>query len=85
MNVTQLREMLQELEAQGKGEMEVQTSYNYGDYWRTQVAQCVDSVEEATVVYSEYHSMDKVVEFDEQEDEDYGVVPEGARAVIILG
>lgn len=84
MNVTQLREMLQDLEAQGKGEMDVQFAYNYGDHWRTQVASTIDTVEEAFVKHSEYHSMDKVVEWDE-EDEDYGTVPEGARAVIILG
>ena len=84
MNVTQLREMLQDLEAQGKGQMEVQTSYNYGDYWRTQVAQGVDTVEEAHVEYSEYHSMDKLVTWDDEDDE-YGAVPEGARAVVMLG
>lgn len=84
MNVTQLREMLQDLEAQGKGEMDVQFSYNYGDYWRTQVAVSVDTVEEAFVTHSDYHSMDKLVTWDD-EDEDYGAVPEGARTVIILG
>jgi hypothetical protein len=83
MNVTQLREMLEDLEAQGKGEMEVLTSYNYGDYWRTQVAQGVDSVEEATVVYSEYHSMDKVV--DAEDDDGEAVAAEGTRTVIMLG
>jgi hypothetical protein len=83
MNVTQLREMLEDLEAQGKGEMEVLTSYNYGDYWRTQVAQGVDAVEEATVVYSEYHSMDKVV--DTEDDDGEAVAAEGTRTVIMLG
>lgn len=82
MNVTQLREMLQDLEAQGKGEIEVAFSYNYGDYWRTSVAATVHTVEEATVKYSEYHSMDKVVE-DDADDE--GAVPEGARTVVMLG
>jgi hypothetical protein len=83
MNVRELREMLQELEAQGKGEMEVQTSYNYGDYWRTQVAQGVDTVEEATVTYSEYHSMDKVV--DAEDDDGEAVAAEGTRTVVMLG
>ena len=81
MNVKQLREMLQDLEAQGKGEMEVLTSYSSGDYWRTTVAQPVDCAEEAIVKYSEYHSMDKVVEYDA---DDEGQPAEDSRTVIML-
>ena len=81
MKVSQLREMLQALEAEGKGELEVRFSYNYGDYWSTNVAAGVDSVEEGTVEYSEYHQMDKVVEYDA---EDEGQLPAGAASVILL-
>lgn len=71
MNVRELREMLQALEAEGKGELEVKTSYNYGDYWKTTVAQDVSNCDEAEVKYSDYHQMDKVVDTDRDDcDED---------------
>jgi hypothetical protein len=79
MNVSQLRAALAEQEEIGNGEMEVKFAYNYGDYWRTQVASSVDSVSSAAVKYSDYHSMDKVlVEDDEHE------MPADARTVLIL-
>jgi len=81
MTVTQLIEMLQDLEAQGKGGMEVQTSYSSGDYWGTTVAHGIDELEEAIVKYSEYHSMDKVVEYDA---DDEGQPAEDSRTVIML-
>ena len=62
---------------------EVHFSYNYGDHWRTQVAPCVDSVSEGLVKYSDYHSMDKLLDEDDMiEDEgDF----EGTRRVVVLG
>ena len=73
MTVTELREMLQTLENDGKGELEVKFSYNYGDYWRTEVAEDVSECEVGTVKYSEYHSMDKVQD-DEEGEESRNVV-----------
>ena len=61
---------------------EVHFQYNYGDHWRTQVAPTVDSVEMGLVKYSQYHSMDKVVEPD-WDNEDADDV-EG-KPVVLLG
>jgi len=48
--------------------MEVKFAYNFGDYWKTEVASNVRRVDEGTVKYSSYHRMDKVV--DDEEDDD---------------
>jgi hypothetical protein len=61
-------------------EAEVHFSYNYGDHWRTQVAPKVDSVEEAHVVWSEYHSMPKIAEYDGDEED-----AETLQTVVVLG
>ena len=61
MTVAELIEYLQE-EDQTLG---VKFSYNSGDYWRTQVAKDIETVETGLVEYSDYHRMDKVVENDE--------------------
>lgn len=84
MTVNELIEQLQAMQASGKGDTEVAFAYNYGDYWNTQVSVTVDQVDTATVKYSDYHSMDKVVE---PEDEDTGeaIVAEGIRTVVMLG
>ena len=81
MNVRELREMLQEMEDEGHADKEVLFAYNYGDHWRTEVAAMVDTCEEGTVKYSSYHSMDKVVDSDDEE----GGEEEGCRQVVILG
>lgn len=52
--------MLQELAAEHP-EARVFFGYNYGDHWRTQVAGAVANVEVGQVVYSDYHSMAKVI------------------------
>jgi len=62
---------------------EVHFAYNYGDHWRTRVAPTVDSVEPGFVVHSAYHSMDKVVEPDYDDEDEEGQV-EG-KLVVILG
>jgi hypothetical protein len=46
------------------------------------VAADVKEVVSANVKYSEYHSMDKVVDYDA---DDEGQVPDGATEVVILG
>jgi hypothetical protein len=77
MKVSELREMLEDFD----GDMEVHFEYNYGDYWRTQVAPEVTSVNEAEVVWSEYHRMPKIVECD-RDDEDE---PETLQRVVVIG
>lgn len=57
--------------------MDVVFTYNYGDHWRTPVAVLVDCVNEGTVTESKYHSMDRLV--DDEEDR-----PKDARDVIVL-
>ena len=64
MKVAELIELLQ----MENPEAEVHFSYTYGDYWRTQVAPTVDSVEVGRVKFSDYHRMDKVVDEDEDEE-----------------
>lgn len=61
---------------------EVHFSYNYGDHWRTQVAPTVDEVFEGKVTYSQYHSMDKLVDDYDDEDEDDN---EKTRRVVVIG
>ena len=61
MTVAELIEYLQEQDQT----LEVKFSYNSGDYWRTQVAKDIETVETGLVEYSDYHRMDKVVENDE--------------------
>ena len=43
--------------------------YDYGDHWHTNVANAINEVEEATVTYSEYHRMHKVVDLDGMVDD----------------
>lgn len=87
MTVSELIEELQYLERDGKGELEVKFAYNYGDHWRTQVAEDVKEVTEQLVTYSDYHSMDKVINLDYMDDEDEEIARANPanRAVIILG
>jgi hypothetical protein len=61
MTVAELIEYLQEEDQT----LEVKFSYNSGDYWRTQVAKDIETVETGLVDYSDYHRMDKVVENNE--------------------
>ena len=66
-------------------EADVHFSYNYGDHWRTTVAPTVDTVEEGVVKYSDYHSMDKMVDDEEDMyDEDTGDFKESVRRVVVL-
>jgi hypothetical protein len=86
--VSELLEELRFLVAEGHGDKEVQLAYNYGDHWRTTVAQPIESVELRDVKFSEYHRMNEVLPMCDEFDEETGdLVPaEGAeREVIILG
>jgi hypothetical protein len=83
MQVKDLIEMLQDMDQ----DAEVHFAYNYGDYWRTEVAPKVGRVDEGTVVYSEYHRMDKMVEHDDSDfDEETGEVLDDVtlRRVVVL-
>jgi len=84
MQVKELIEMLQDMDQ----DAEVHFSYNYGDHWRTEVAPKVDRVDEGAVVYSDYHRMDKIAEYDDEVefDEDTGeeVKDETLRRVVVL-
>jgi hypothetical protein len=77
MNV---RQLIQELEMLPQ-DAEVHFQYNYGDYWRTQVAPKVSTIDLGKVEFSEYHRMDCLVEEDEDNDTPY--TEEGQ--VVIIG
>jgi hypothetical protein len=84
MQVKELIEMLQGLDP----EAQVHYAYNYGDHWRTEVAPKIDRVDVGSVVYSDYHRMDKMVEneYDTEFDEETGeeIVDETLRRVVVL-
>ena len=79
MQVFQLIERLMDLDPNA----EVHFSYCYGDHWRTEVAPTVDSVSEGLVKYSDYHSMDKLMDEDEMIEAEGDF--EGTRRVVVLG
>jgi len=83
MTVDELIEHLQDLKSQGHGEKEVMFSYNYGDHWRTTVAEKVEGSEVGPVKYSDYHSMWKVVDMTDDEGESRER-PDGCSDVVIL-
>jgi hypothetical protein len=60
--------------------MEVKFAYNYGDYWRTEVADDIREIQEENVVYSSYHQTDKVVDMDDERNDDI----EDSKTVLIL-
>ena len=67
-----VKELIEELQMYDE-DMEVKFAYNYGDHWRTQVAARIDDVDELTVGYSEYHNMDKVLDEDDNPDNENDV------------
>lgn len=81
MTVNELAEHLQELKDAGHGDKEVMFGYDYGDYWHTQVAVGANPGEVARVKYSEYLRMDKLLNNDDEFDED---APIEGREVILL-
>lgn len=82
MTVTELRELLEELEGEGHGKKKAMFSYNYGDHWYTTVACEVNSAEEGTVKYSDYHQMYKVV--DECDPEDGSFIADPAHTNVVI-
>jgi hypothetical protein len=63
---------------------EVHFSYNYGDYWRTEVAPAVSRVFEAAVEFSDYHRMDKLVDDEDAYEDDTYDLKESVRRVVII-
>jgi len=73
MNLRELIEFAKDLidEDPTNATKEVGFAYNYGDHWRTTVVQYPENMESQTVVYSEYHQMDKLPKLDEDGDEEF--------------
>jgi hypothetical protein len=65
MTVKKLIDLLQDFDEN----MEVKFAYNFGDYWRTEVANDITELDEGKVTYSSYHNTSKVVRTDRDEDE----------------
>lgn len=72
----QVCELIELLEASDPA-AEVHFAYNYGDHWRTQVAPAVKRVEALPVVYSDYHSMDRLADEDRDDCDRMVVVLRG--------
>ena len=49
-------------------DMEVEFSYNFGDYSRTQVSSKIRKVREERVTYSDYSRMNRILTEDDNED-----------------
>jgi len=81
-----VKELIEMLEGMNQ-DAEVHFAYNYGDHWRTEVAPKIDRVDEGAVVYSDYHRMDKIAEYDDEvefDDEGREIVDETLRRVVVL-
>jgi hypothetical protein len=77
-------ELIQELE-QFDDDTPVMFMYNYGDHWRTNVAEGIKSVEESNVVWSDYHRMYKEEpERDYHDDDEDEPTNPTTQAVIII-
>ena len=60
-----VQDLIEQLEGMDP-EMEVHIGYNYGDYWKTQVAPKASTAEEQYVIHSAYHRMDKITDDDDE-------------------
>lgn len=79
----QVKELIEQLGCMDP-EAEVHFAYNYGDYWRTEVAPRVERVHQGIVEYSDYHQMDRLVEDEEVYDEETGEYRTDVRKVVVL-
>ena len=73
-----VQELIEELSHMPQG-AKVHFAYGYGDHWRTTVAPRVSRVGTGLVQHSDYHQMDRLVEFDYEDETD-----SDAREVVIL-
>jgi hypothetical protein len=80
----QVKDLIEQLQGMNP-EAEVHYSYNYSDHWRTEVAPKVDRVDEGVVEFSEYHRMDKMVDYEDCYDEETGDWRTDVRRVVVLG
>ena len=78
----QVKELIERLSCMD-GEAEVRFSYNYGDHWKTAVAQHVFNVEEGRVEYSEYHGMDVMVDDSLEYEDDVALNVQAPRVVVL--
>jgi hypothetical protein len=78
-----VKELIEELKYLNQ-DAEVHFEYNYGDHWRTQVAPRVTSIDEGVVEFSEYHRMDRMVDYEECYDEETGDFRSDVRRVVVL-
>jgi hypothetical protein len=74
----QVKELIEQLQGMNP-DAEVHMAYGYGDYWNTEVAPKIDRVDMGSVVYSDYHRMDKIAESDDSDFDD-----ETLRLVVVL-
>lgn len=83
LTVDELISELQDMSEDGMGNHKVGFTYNYGDHWRTQVVQRIQTVDEQEVEYSDYHSMAKLKsENSEDENEDDRIKSENVMVVL---
>jgi len=78
-----VRQLIEKLE-QYDDDQEVHFGYNYGDYWKTEVAPHVGGVHEVLVKHSNYHQMPKVVTDADCEDCEEEELPEGSEPVVLI-
>lgn len=78
LTVKELRQQLRDY----PDDMPVVFKYNYGDHWRTQVAAPASDLEEGEVEWSDYHSMPKIVDDEDEHDE---AQPERVAVLVIGG
>lgn len=79
MKVRELIELLSENDP----ELDVGFSYNYGDYWKTQVVETADWVSKGEVKWSERLDMNELV--DNEDNGDWTKDPDNKMMVIIMG
>ena len=70
MTVQELIEKLQQM----PDDMEVKIGYDYGDYWNTSVCGYIGSVDILDVKFSDYHRMDKILDWDSDDQPEKQIV-----------
>ena len=75
-----VRELIEQLSQYPETSM-VQFAYPYGDHWGTMVTEEIERIDQADVVYSDYHQKDKLVT---ERNEKYHENDKSKRRVVIL-
>lgn len=68
-----VQELIDELSSYDP-DMEIKFVYDSGDYWKTELAGGIDTIEEGNVAYSSYHQTHAVVNEKWDEDDQDGDV-----------